>query len=226
MVFSLCKAVAMVVSQCMMACPQQSFLEFTNETAPWAFKHGSDQLLRFIASLELMATLVCVHLFGDSKRDQTLTLSVSTDNLGNSCIVKKFMTTEFPVCCILMRLADALQKKGQSLSLACLPRDDNDLADAIGKRDFEVFDSTLRIKKDHNEFTMMQQLIKTGEDLYDEVMRRKLCRPRSPASSTANYLGTLVMSGPMRPILLGIMVTSSPNRTKSRRQVMMMKRDS
>ncbi len=32
------------------------FLEFTNENAPWAFKRGGDQLLRFFASLEFMAT--------------------------------------------------------------------------------------------------------------------------------------------------------------------------
>ena len=161
------------------------FLEFTKENAPWAFKHGSDQLFRFIASLELMATLVCVHLFGDPKKDQTLTLSGSTDNMGNSFIVKKFMTTKFPVCCILMQLAETLQKKGQRLSLAWLPRDDNELADAISKQDFEAFDPALRIEVDLDEFAMMQQLITTGEGLYDEVKRRKLCRPRSPVRSRA-----------------------------------------
>ena len=39
-----------------------------------------------------------------------------------------------------MQLADTLQKKGQRLSLAWLPRDDNELADAISKQDFEAFD--------------------------------------------------------------------------------------
>ena len=34
------------------------FLEFTIENAPWAFERGGDQLFRFIASLEFMATLV------------------------------------------------------------------------------------------------------------------------------------------------------------------------
>ena len=56
--------------------------------------------------------------------------------------------------------------------MAWLPRDDNELADAISKQDFEAFDPALRIEVDLDEFTMMQQLIKTGEGLYDEVKRR------------------------------------------------------
>ena len=82
-----------------------------------------------------------------------------------------------------MQLAETLQKKGQRLSLAWLPRDDNELADAIGKQDFEALDPALRIEVDLDEFTMKQQLITTGEGLYDEVKRRKLCRPQSPVRS-------------------------------------------
>ena len=99
--------------------------------------------------------------------------------------MKKFTTTKFPVCYILMQLAETLQKKGQRLSLAWLPRDDNELADAISKQDFEAFDPALRIEVDLDEFAMMQQLITTGEGLHDEVKRKKPCRPRSPARSRA-----------------------------------------
>ena len=53
---------------------RRHFLESAKVNAPWAFKHGSNQLFRFAASLELMATLVCVRLFGDSTRSQTITL--------------------------------------------------------------------------------------------------------------------------------------------------------
>ena len=82
-----------------------------------------------------------------------------------------------------MQLADTLQEKERRLSLAWSPRDDNDFTDASSMQDFEAFDLTLRVKVDLDEFTMMQQLIETGEGLYDEVMRRKLCRPRSPVRS-------------------------------------------
>jgi len=169
------------------------FLEIKREDAPWAFIHGEDQLFRFIATFELIATLACVHLFGNPDQLQQVILPGSTDNIGNSFILKKFMTTKFPLCCVLMQLAELLHSKGRKLSLVWLPRDDNDLADAISKEDFSSFDGKLRLQVSLHDFPLMLDLIQAGQDMYDTVRQRKMLKPpddstwaRAPAKAKIN----------------------------------------
>ena len=63
-------------------------IRLNRHNAPWAYLKGEP--FRNIASLELTAVLVAVILFGDSLVDcgclNTLTLSASTDNLGNTYV--------------------------------------------------------------------------------------------------------------------------------------------
>jgi len=54
------------------------FLEIKREDAPWAFVHGEDQLFRFIATFELMATLACVYLVGNPEQLQQVIFPGST----------------------------------------------------------------------------------------------------------------------------------------------------
>ena len=97
----------------------------------------------------------------------------STDNIGNSYIVRKFMTTKFPGCCVLMQLADILQERKKKLSLRWLSRDDNVLADAISKEDFTAFDPKNRVEVSLAEFPLMTELLETGEQLYDGLREMK-----------------------------------------------------
>jgi hypothetical protein len=72
-----------------------------------------------------------------------------------------------------------LHKRARRLSLVWLPRDDNDLADAISKENFSSFEPTLRMQVSLDDFPLMNELIQSGEDMYDMV---KLCKklPRLP----------------------------------------------
>eukprot|EP00435_Cladocopium_sp_Y103_P070405 s861_g35.t1 len=64
-------------------------IRLNRRSAPWAYLKGEP--FRNIASLELTAVLVAVILFGDRLVDNrcknTLTLSASTDNLGNTHVL-------------------------------------------------------------------------------------------------------------------------------------------
>jgi hypothetical protein len=169
------------------------FFEIKREDAPWAFVHGEDQLFRFIATFELIATLVCVYLFGNPVQLQQVILPGSINIIGNSFILKKFMTTKFPLCCVLLQLAELLHSKGRKLSLVWLPRDDKDLADAISKEDFSAFDGKLRLHVSLQDFPMMLDLIQAGQDMYETVKQRKMLKPlddgtwaRAPAKAKAN----------------------------------------
>ena len=54
--------------------------------------------------MELYATLLCVRLFGDkwgSAEKGSITLSGTTDNLGNTFSVAKLMSSKFPAVVIL-----------------------------------------------------------------------------------------------------------------------------
>ena len=148
---------------------------------------------RFIATFELMATLACVYLVGNPEQLQQVIFPGSTYNIGNSFVLKKFMTTKFPLCCVLMQLAELLHSKGRKLSLVWLPRDDNYLAYAISKEDFRAFDEKLRLQVSLQDLPLMLELIQAGQDMYQTVKQRKMLKPlddstwaRAPAKAKIN----------------------------------------
>jgi hypothetical protein len=92
-----------------------------------------------------------------------------------------------------MQLAELLHDKGRKLSMVWLPRDDNDLADAISKEDFSTFDGRLRVHVSPKNFPLMLDLIQTGQYMYDTVRQRKMLKPpgdstwaRAPAKAKVN----------------------------------------
>ena len=94
-------------------------------SAPWVYMAGESY--RQIASLELLATLAAVTLFGvPSGETCGFLCSASTDNRGNSNLVARLLTTKFPLCVLLMELAMQLQVKGADLRLHWLPRLQNE----------------------------------------------------------------------------------------------------
>ena len=101
--------------------------ELLQRVAPWAFGFG-DENFRSIASLELYTTLLCLKLLplpANSGR-AVLRLSIGTDNQGNSYALKRWSTTRFPLF-IMMEIAVESRKKGVSLDLQWIPRQQNDL---------------------------------------------------------------------------------------------------
>ena len=62
--------------------------------------------------------------------------SAGTDNLGNTAVASKLLTTKFPLCIFLMELVVQLQAQGAELHLHWLPRLQNVEADQLTNGDF------------------------------------------------------------------------------------------
>ena len=121
-------------------------LEIKKDDFGWAFAKGSPK--RAIAALELLATLLCIKLFGDKdkgERPRHCTVTASTDNQGNSFIINKMMTTKYPSIIILLELTEELRLREMLLNLTWRNRDDNTEADALTNGDYSLFNHDLRI---------------------------------------------------------------------------------
>ena len=93
--------------------------ELTKENAPWAFSRGEP--FRTIAALELYATLVAVTVFtrdgpGINQKGK-IKISGATDNLGNSFILPRLMSSKFPLVVVLAELAVQLRGMGLGVGL-------------------------------------------------------------------------------------------------------------
>ena len=89
-------------------------IEFTKKNAPWIFHKGEP--FRLIASLELLATLLCLLVFDvrneDTDERSKITLGGgSTDNMGNMYLIRRLMTTKFPLNMYLMEIAAQREEK-------------------------------------------------------------------------------------------------------------------
>ena len=108
--------------------------------------------------------------------------SAGTDNYGNSHIVARLLTSSFPLCAFLAELAMQLQKSGTELHLHWLPRLQNKEADALTNgwlADF-CMQRRMRFELQNFEGIVLQDLLKLGLDLYEEVRecraaKRMLC---------------------------------------------------
>lgn len=138
--------------------------------APWLFTAGEGY--RQIASLELLATLAAVLVFGVpvNLRGKML-CSAGTDNKGNSHVVARLLTTKFPLAAFLMELAMQLQCVGADLELYWLPRLQNQEADALTNNDLTRFDERLRMRFDLSSFKglILSDMLACGTELYEEI---------------------------------------------------------
>ena len=157
-------------------------IELTRKNAPWAYMKG--QPFRNISSLELMAVLVAIILFGDKLEDpeqkKTMTLSASTDNLGNMYVLQHLMSCKYPLSIVVMEVAVQMRKHNLELDLGWVPRGQNVEADALTNGEFEGFDENLRIKKNFEDiqFIVLDKLMKIAGELDEEM---KLARSSKEA---------------------------------------------
>ena len=152
-------------------------VELSRKNAPWAYLKGEP--FRNIASLELVAVLLAVTLFGGRMADAAskgrLTLTASTDNLGNSYVLKHFMSCKYPLSIVVMELALQLQMLGLELDLGWVPRAQNSEADALTNKEFEHFDRSKRIEVNFEElkFVIMGELMAKAGELDAEIQLAK-----------------------------------------------------
>jgi hypothetical protein len=119
----------------------------TAEEYPWVFEKGRP--FKVIAALELLAVLYGIVLlvpsgdYGDSLA--RVPISAGTDNQGNDFLVRKMLTTKFPLCLVAMELASQLTVRHLDLHLAWRRRDTNEEADALTNEEFGAFNPALRL---------------------------------------------------------------------------------
>ena len=134
------------------------------EEFPWVF--GKGRPFKVIAALELLAVLFGVVLFvpacdhGDGLA--RVPFSAGTDNQGNDFLVRKWLTTKFPLCLVAMELATQLTVRHLDLTLAWRRRDTNTEADALTNGQFGGFDPARRLDaaKVASSFICMDELEK------------------------------------------------------------------
>ena len=144
--------------------------KLNRQNASWAFLAGEP--FRAIASLEMLATLVGLVVFGlGAEGRASLSCSASTDNLGNTCVLRRWLTTKYPLSCFVMEIAALLAKANVELNLLWLPRLQNVEADALTNSDYRGFNPDLRQKFCLEEYDglVLKQMLAAGEELNSEV---------------------------------------------------------
>ena len=141
----------------------------------------SGEPFRVIAALELLATLCCVVAFTPEEKAPcvgSLTISGTTDNLGNKAVVARLMTTKFPLVAVLMELTAQLMQRGLELDLNWTPRLQNLQADALTNADFRGFDEALRVHVDvgSHPWLVLPEMLASGRSLFEAVRLGKLER--------------------------------------------------
>ena len=158
-------------------------LELTRKTAPWAFERGEPY--RTIASLELMGTLVGLMVLvppGTPKGDTSavVSLSVGTDNQGNSHLLDRMLTTKYPLGVVLMELAHQMRIRRLVLRAHWLPRMENEEADALTNFDFRHFSPEKRVKVDLAglNFAVLNDLFKAGSEYISRLDEEEKAKHR------------------------------------------------
>jgi ATP phosphoribosyltransferase regulatory subunit HisZ len=147
--------------------------------APWLFKDG--EACRRIASSEMLASLVSLWLFVDPKADAFqeggIGLSGETDNAGNAFILQRMCTTKLPVGPVLLELAKFMYTNNLFFNLYWLPRERNELADALTNSDFSAFNTRARValtwRNVEDAFPDLAKFAALHEELEDTVGRLK-----------------------------------------------------
>lgn len=124
-------------------------VELRPEQAPYLFKDGGESQWASTTA-ELLVVLVALYLFGlvgDHAKFVTAPIKISagTDNLANEHLIKKGLTTRWPLCLVYMQMTKALMGAGLIVQLNWRPRDQNSLADALTNEDFSGVDMQKRI---------------------------------------------------------------------------------
>ena len=183
-------------------------LRLNRRNAPWVFLKGEP--FRNIASLELTAVFVSVMLFGNNPAwrggHRSVMFNAYTDNLGNSHVLKKFASSRYPLCIIVMELAKQLDDLELEMELQWVPRGQPVEADDLTNERFTDFSPDRRIEVDFEKLTfkVMGDLRKLVGELDEEMKLKKTSkegkvRPREeqpPAKQAKPKKGQMRWEGP------------------------------
>ena len=158
-------------------------LEVFPEQAPFLFKPNGDSQWASTTA-ELLAVLVAMQLFGHFDRqggpDPTpLKVTAGTDNLANEHLIKKGLTTKWPLCLVFMQLTEFLMRSGTLICLDWRPRDENALADSLTNGDFGNVDLGSRLPCEWGDFKfgLLEKLWAEREQFLDKDTLKAQAHP-------------------------------------------------
>ena len=154
-------------------------ISLNRRNAPWAFQKG--EAFRTIASLELLGVLAGLMILvpdedlRGSERAGLLRISCGTDNLGNTYLLDRLITTKYPLGVVLMEVAHQCHRKGLTLRADWVPRLENQEADDLTNMEFKSFDPKKRInvRLEDLKFGVLNDLFKVGDDYLVELEKVK-----------------------------------------------------
>ena len=117
----------------------------------------------------------------------TLMLQGLTDNLGNTYVLSKLMSSKFPLIVILAELAAQLRSRGMGLRLGWAPRDQNEEADALTNGEFGAFAASRRIMIDVEtiRWKVLPQMLAVAGSIYDAAKTAHSPAPPGPWAPAA-----------------------------------------
>ena len=150
-------------------------VSLTRRNAPWDFQKG--EAFRTIASLEFLGVLVGLMVLtperGLEKGDLSGVVAVScgTDNLGNTFLLDRGLTTKYPLGVILMEVAHQCRRRGLALRANWILRLENQGAGDLTNLEFKSLDAKNRIQVDLDklEFGVLRDLFEVGDAYVQEI---------------------------------------------------------
>ena len=108
---------------------------------------------------------------GSECRKGLLRISCGTDNLGNTFLLDRLITTKYPLGVVLMEVAHQCHKKGLSLRADWVPRLENQEADDLTNLEFKSFDMARRldVQLEALEFGVLRELFHVGDQYLEEL---------------------------------------------------------
>ena len=162
-------------------------LKLDRNAAPFLYVKGEP--FRTISTSELLASTVALMVFGPlrawRKGAGRIAVTGFTDNLSNSYLLDKFLTTKFPACLVLMELSKQMDKYDVDLNLTWMPREQNEESDDLSKERFQKFDIENRIEVNFAalDFIVLHKLLEAATELDAEICEKKSSKTKTLSSA-------------------------------------------
>lgn len=149
-------------------------MEVDEVLAPWLKTRGGSPK-RMIAALEFLGTIVALKLWMDEEDECTMATEAFTDNRGNDFILKKGLSTKFPITLMVIEVSEMLREKRGYASLRWVKRDENQEADDLTNEVFTKFkmENRREVKSSEVKWIVMDKLVKESALLYDKITKLK-----------------------------------------------------
>ena len=149
--------------------------EVTTEMAPWLYMRARNPK-RMIAALEFLATVVALKFWMDEDGCEAQVYAEAfTDNRGNRFILRKSLSTKFPLTLLVIEVSEMMRKKNAMVDLLWIKRDLNQDADDLTNEEFGNFSEENRVylKDGKIQWEVMDDLLSSGMELYEGIKQKK-----------------------------------------------------